>query len=167
MNRIVFKSQTVEWPTPVDVYRALDAEFHFDLDPCPINGTVDGTAPLFCDWTGRRVFCNPPYGPQIRDFLARATEAEVAVFLIPARTDTRWFHELVLPSAREVRFVKGRLKFGDAKNAAPFPSMIVVYQRHDLDDSTPHRSDDWLRALGAQDAIKEELFGEREFGSGK
>lgn len=62
-------------------------------------------------------------------FLERAMEADVAVFLIPARTDTKWFHDIVLPNAAEIRFVKGRLKFGDAKNSAPFPSMIVVFRK--------------------------------------
>ena len=76
------------------------------------------------------MFCNPPYGPGIRPFLERACEAQIAVFLIPARTDTRWFHEIVLPSAKEIRFIKGRLKFGDSENSAPFPSMIVVFS-HD------------------------------------
>jgi site-specific DNA-methyltransferase (adenine-specific) len=64
----------------------------------------------------------------VRAFLERALEAEVAVFLIPARTDTRWFHEIVLPYAAEIRFIKGRLKFSGAKNSAPFPSMIVVFK---------------------------------------
>jgi hypothetical protein len=58
----------------------------------------------------------------------RAAEAEIAVYLIPARTDTRWFHDLVLPVASEVRFIKGRLKFGDAKTDAPFPSMLVIFR---------------------------------------
>lgn len=115
------------WGTPAHVYQTLDAEFHFDFDPCPLNGTEDGTAPLFVPWQGRRVYCNPPYGPALRSFLERALEADIAVFLIPARTDTRWFHEIVLPKAKEIRFIKGRLKFGDAKNSAPFPSMIVVF----------------------------------------
>ena len=53
----------------------------------------------------------------------------MAVFLIPARTDTRWFHDIVLPKAKEIRFIKGRLKFGDAVNSAPFPSMIVVFKQ--------------------------------------
>jgi site-specific DNA-methyltransferase (adenine-specific) len=61
-------------------------------------------------------------------FLQRFHEPQLAVYLIPARTDTRWFHELVLPFASEIRFIKGRLKFGDAKNSAPFPSMLVVYR---------------------------------------
>jgi site-specific DNA-methyltransferase (adenine-specific) len=64
----------------------------------------------------------------LRPFLERAREADVAVFLIPARTDTRWFHEIVMPYAKEIRFIKGRLKFGGAKNSAPFPSMIVVFE---------------------------------------
>lgn len=77
---------------------------------------------------GRRVFCNPPYS-NIRPFLERAKEADVAVFLVPARTDTRWFHEIILPHAREIRFIKGRLKFGTATTGAPFPSMVVVFRR--------------------------------------
>ena len=123
-----FSSASDRWATPKAVYQGLDAEFHFDWDPCPLDGIENGKAPLFADWRGRRVFCNPPYGPKIGEWLQRGLEAELAVFLIPARTDTRWFHEIVLPKASEIRFIKGRLKFGDAKNSAPFPSMIVVFQ---------------------------------------
>jgi site-specific DNA-methyltransferase (adenine-specific) len=129
MNRVVFKSQTVEWPTPPEVYEQLNREFHFDFDPCPQGATEDGLASLFTSWAGKRVFCNPPYGPAIRKWLERAHEAQVAVFLIPARTDTKWFHELILPHAAEVRFIKGRLKFVGAKHCAPFPSMVVVFGR--------------------------------------
>jgi hypothetical protein len=82
---------------------------------------------LFTSWRGKRVFCNPPYGPGIEDWLKRGLEAEIAVYLIPARTDTRWFHNIVIPMAREIRFIKGRLKFGDAVNSAPFPSMVVIF----------------------------------------
>ena len=123
-----FSSGSQEWATPTDVYAALDAEFKFTFDPCPLGGTVDGTAPLFVRWFGQRVFCNPPYGPGLRPFLNRAVEADLAVFLVPARTDTRWFHDIVLPHAKEIRFVRGRLKFGGAKNTAPFPSMIVIFE---------------------------------------
>ena len=129
MNTAVhFSSASDAWATPGDVYAELNREFRFDFDPCPLGGTQDGTAPLFVSWHGRRVFCNPPYGPGIRPFLERAHEAEIAVFLIPARTDTRWFHEIVLPYAKEIRFVKGRLKFGGSENSAPFPSMVVIFQ---------------------------------------
>jgi site-specific DNA-methyltransferase (adenine-specific) len=124
-----FSSASDGWATPSDVYAALDAEFDFTFDPCPLGGTVDGTSTLFSPWGGHRVFCNPPYGPGIRKFLERAVEADLAVFLIPARTDTRWFHEIVLPFAKEIRFIKGRLKFGGAKYNAPFPSMVIVFRR--------------------------------------
>jgi site-specific DNA-methyltransferase (adenine-specific) len=117
---------TDRWKTPPEVYERLDEEFLFDFDPCPLDGEKDGLATLFVSWVGRRVFCNPPYGPGIKKWLERGLEAEVAVFLLPARTDTRWFHEVVLPKAREIRFIRGRLKFGMAKNSAPFPSMVVI-----------------------------------------
>jgi len=128
MNRVLFKSESVEWATPKGVYDALDGEFHFDFDPCPLDGSEDGLATLFTEWRGRRVFCNPPYG-DIAGWLRRGREAELAVFLVPARTDTRWFHELVMPFASEIRFIRGRLKFGHATNNAPFPSMLVVMRQ--------------------------------------
>lgn len=124
-----FGSATVEWATPKHLYAKLNAEFHFDFDPCPLGGTQDELAELFTSWRGKRVYCNPPYGPPIGKFIKRGFEADLAVFLVPSRTDTRWFHELVLPYAEEVRFVRGRLKFGDAKHPAPFPSMILVFRK--------------------------------------
>jgi hypothetical protein len=117
-----------EWPTPQKFYEVLDVEFHFNFDPCPLGGEHDGRSTLFTDWRNKRVFCNPPYGPEIPKFLARAVDAEVAVFLVPARTDTRWFHDIVLPNAKEIRFIRGRLRFGDGKNPAPFPSMVVIFR---------------------------------------
>lgn len=126
MNRVVFKSQSVEWATPKGVYDELAREFSFTFDPCPLGGTENGLSTLFKPWRGERVFCNPPYD-DIKRFLERAHEAELAVYLFPARTDTRWFHDIVLPKAAEIRFIRGRLKFGDAKNSAPFPSMIVIF----------------------------------------
>lgn len=122
-----FSAATDRWATPKAVFAALDSEFHFNFDPCPLDGIENGLATLFVDWAGKRVFCNPPYGPGISKWLERGLDAEVAVFLIPARTDTRWFHEIVLPKAQEIRFIKGRLKFGDATNSAPFPSMVVIF----------------------------------------
>lgn len=128
MNRVHFSAATDRWATPKNVYEVLDAEFHFNFDPCPLDGDGDGLAPLFCEWRGKRVFCNPPYGPGIGDWLRRGLEADLAVFLIPARTDTKWFHEICLPHAKDIRFIRGRLKFGGSKNSAPFPSMIVVFE---------------------------------------
>lgn len=126
-SRVVFSSATVEWRTPVKVYEELHREFQFDLDPCPLGGTEDGLATLLMPWQDRRVFVNPPYS-KIRPWLDRWREAELAVYLIPSRTDCRWFHEVVLPHADEIRFIRGRLTFGDATAPAPFPSMIVVFR---------------------------------------
>ena len=132
MKRDSFKTMSShahwEWPTPQSFYQRLDSEFHFDFDPCPLGGDVDGSARLLNNWSGRRVFCNPPYGPEIPKFLACWKDATVSVFLLPARVDTRWFHEICLPFADEIRFVKGRLRFGDGKYPAPFPSMVVIFK---------------------------------------
>ena len=125
-SRVVFSSASVEWATPHGVYDALNTEFHFTLDPCPLGGDQDGLATLFMPWAGQKVWCNPPYS-EIAKWLARWHEPELAVYLIPARTDTKYFHQIVLPHATEIRFIRGRLKFGGAKNSAPFPSMIVVF----------------------------------------
>lgn len=131
-----FSSASDRWATPSAVYEALDREFQFNFDPCPLDGDKDGLATLFTEWKGQRVYCNPPYGPGIGDWLKRGLEAELAVFLIPARTDTRWFHDIVLPNAKEIRFIKGRLKFGDAVNSAPFPSMLVVFDKREPDSKS-------------------------------
>ena len=129
MNRIVFKSQTVEWATAQAVYEVLNQEFAFNFDPCPLGGKEDGRSTLFCSWVGKRVFCNPPYGKDLWSWLVRGREAELAVFLLPARTDTAWFHDLCIAHASEIRFVRRRLTFGDAPNPAPFPSVIVIFRQ--------------------------------------
>ncbi len=126
INRALFKSMSVEWATPKALLEALTAEFAFNYDPCPLGGFGDG---LSESWKGKIVYCNPPYGPGIEKWLAAGKEAAVAVYLLPARTDTRWFHEKVLTEATEIRFIRGRLKFGDAKHNAPFPSVIVIFDR--------------------------------------
>lgn len=101
------------------------------MDPCKPGQVWDGK---ILPWDGERVFCNPPYGRGIGEWLAKGPEAELAVFLIPARTDTGWFHDHAL-KAKEIRFFRGRLKFSenhitprDGSNAAPFPSMLVIYE---------------------------------------
>lgn len=120
---VMFSSVSAEHATPEWLLVKLDAEFGFTLDPCPVGAVWDGR--LIC-WAGHRVFCNPPYGRGISSWLAKASEAVVAVYLLPARTDTKWFHEQVL-RAREVRFVRGRLRFGGAVHNAPFPSLVAVF----------------------------------------
>jgi DNA N-6-adenine-methyltransferase (Dam) len=126
-TKLFFSSATDKWSTPADLYEALAQEFLFDFDPCPIDPTEDGRTTR---WSGRRVYCNPPYGRGVGKWLERGPDAEVAVFLLPARTDTKWFHELVLPVASEVRFLQGRLKFGGfaGNSPAPFPSMLVIFR---------------------------------------
>lgn len=119
-----FSSASEHWATPRAVYDALNVEFKFDFDPCPLRGTENG---LKAEWRGRRVFCNPPYGPGIGEWLRRGLDADVAVFLLPARTDNRWFHDIAMPLSSEIRFLRGRLKFGGAAKDAPFPSMVVVF----------------------------------------
>ncbi len=81
---------------------------------------------------GEVVFCNPPYGKAIRDWVFKCWhEAQkpntTVVALLPARTDTTYFHKYIYNRVKEIRFIKGRLKFGDSKNSAPFPSMIVIF----------------------------------------
>lgn len=141
-NALFFSSKSVNWPTPKALFKELDNEFHFDFDPCPLGESEnDGSSPLFTSWQGKRVFCNPPYNRGISKFLERASEANIAVFLLPARTDTKWFHDLVLPKAKEIRFIKGRLCFGDPEDMskrAPFPTMLCIFR-------AAHASEDKLR----------------------
>lgn len=124
-----FSSITDHWSTPKDIYERLDREFKFNDDPCPLQGTGG----LSRDW-GTRVFINPPYS-EIKEWVAYAhaqakkDSTEVIVMLIPSRTDTRWWHDYVM-EATEIRFIKGRLKFGNAKNSAPFPSCVVIFKPH-------------------------------------
>lgn len=124
-SRVMFSSATDHWSTPLDVFKTLDDEFHFDFDPCPLKSLIDG---LNIQWGGV-TFCNPPYS-DIKNWMKKGYEesrkGKTVVFLIPSRTDTKWFHEYCVKG--EIRFIKGRLKFGDAKTNAPFPSMIVIFR---------------------------------------
>jgi len=138
-TEVMFSSKTEMWETPQDFFDKLNEEFHFTLDVCAIpenakcenfySPEIDG---LKQPWKGV-VWCNPPYGRQIGSWVRRALSASVAgntvVMLLPARTDTRWFHEYIYRRNNvEIRFLRGRLHFNREKNAAPFPSMIVVFR---------------------------------------
>lgn len=136
----MLSSEDMTWETPQDFFDELNKEFDFTLDPCATPETAkckkyytkedDG---LSKDWTGERVFCNPPYGSAIKDWVKKCGEenTEITVMLIPARTDTKYFHEYIYNKPNvEIRFIKGRLKFvGKQKGSgsAPFPSMVVVF----------------------------------------
>jgi len=122
----MFKSERNNWKTPSGFYTELDKEFHFDFDPCPSNPTFDGLA---IEW-GETNFVNPPYAREITKWIKKAFEewkkGKTIVMLLPSRTDTKWFHDYVM-KAKEIRFIKGRLKFDDQKNSAPFPSCLVIF----------------------------------------
>ena len=137
-SEVLYSSASDDWATPQYVFDELDSEFHSDLDPCAddrnhkcalyFTKEQDG---IKKSWGGHRVFCNPPYGKHIREWVRKAYEESrkpdtKVVMLIPARTDTQWFHDYVYGKA-EIRFIRGRLKYGGAKNNAPFASMIVVF----------------------------------------
>lgn len=135
INAGLFSSKTDNWGTPQDFFDKLDAEFNFTLDVCADESNhkcdkyftkeQDGLAQ---NWGSERVWCNPPYGREIGKWVEACAKCKsLAVMLLPARTDTRWFHNYIYKKA-EVRFIKGRLKFGDGKNSAPFPSMVVIFR---------------------------------------
>jgi site-specific DNA-methyltransferase (adenine-specific) len=147
----LFLRSSDEWSTPDDLYTALDDEFHFTLDAAAT--AENAKSPTFLDrdrdalkerWglipshlpTSPSIWMNPPYS-QVRRFMAKATEEAsrgcTIVCLVPSRTDTKWWHESVWDLAAhqprpgvEIRFLRGRLKFGISKNSAPFPSAIII-----------------------------------------
>jgi len=136
-NELMFSSATDMWATPQNFFDKLDAFFRFELDVCATSEnskcrkyfteTDDG---LKKDWFGT-VWMNPPYGREIGKWVAKAysqsrLHGSTIVCLLPARTDTKWWHDYCVKG--EITFIKGRLKFGDAKNSAPFPSAVVIFR---------------------------------------
>lgn len=140
-TNLMFSSKTDQWSTPQDFFDSLNREFSFTLDPCADSSNhkcdkyftkeVDGLAQ---SWGGETVFCNPPYGKAIKDWVKKCFEEAknpdtTVVLLIPARTDTTYFHDFIYKRPDvEIRFLRGRLKFGDGRNSAPFPSMVVIFR---------------------------------------
>lgn len=128
--------ETDVWGTPQWLFDALHKEFGFTLDPC--SDGSNAKCPKFYtprengllrDWGTETVFMNPPYSEVdewMRKAYGAAQEGATVVCLVPARTDTRWWHEYVMKG--EVRLIRGRLKFGNAENSAPFPSAIAVFR---------------------------------------
>lgn len=133
----LFSSETCEWPTPQWLFDALQAEFRFSLDPCSTESNrkcakfftlaEDG---LSQSWAGETVFMNPPYGRTIGLWMKKAFETSLTgstvVCLVPARTDSRWWHSFAMKG--EIRFLQGRLRFEGGQHSAPFPSAIVVFR---------------------------------------
>lgn len=136
MNRdAIFSSKTDEWATPRGLFDELDREFHFETDVCATK--ENAKCARFFTWqqdglAQKRGACwmNPPYGRTIGKWVRKAWEASregaTVVCLLPARTDTAWWHDYCMRG--EVRFIRGRLKFGDSKSGAPFPSAVVVFR---------------------------------------
>ena len=137
-------SNTNEWYTPKYLFDELNNEFNFNLDPCCTKNSAkcekyytkneDG---LSQSWKGHIVFMNPPYGREIKEWIKKAHDEffknnTTVVCLIPARTDTSYWHEYIFNKATDIRFLKGRIKFedvnGKSENSAPFPSAIVVFK---------------------------------------
>jgi phage N-6-adenine-methyltransferase len=130
-----FSSATDNWATPQDLFDKLNKVYNFELDVCASKENAkckrfftvqdDGLAK---DWTGT-CWMNPPYGREIGKWMAKAYESSKTgakvVCLVPARTDTGWWHDYAMNG--EVTFIRGRLKFGNSKNSAPFPSALVVF----------------------------------------
>lgn len=129
-------SNTDEWETPQNLFEYLDLEFNFDIDVCAnadnhkckvyFDKDIDG---LSQDWGCRTCWMNPPYGREIGKWVKKAADTAmgggVVVALLPVRTDTRWWEYVM--KASELRFIRGRVKFGNAKVGAPFPSVIAIW----------------------------------------
>lgn len=138
-NGAAFMMNKDDWETPQSLFDELDKKYHFTLDPCS-NGVnakcgkfyTKEENGLLMTWANEVVFCNPPYGRDLHKWVEKCHEESKhakIVLLIPARTDTRYFHEYIYGKA-EIEFLKGRLKFekfGKPMNSAPFPSMIVKW----------------------------------------
>lgn len=140
INKGLFTSKTDLWETPQKLFDELNNKYHFELDVCAIKEnakcekyyTIEDDG-LSQEWKGK-CWCNPPYGRQIGKLVKKASESDFCVMLLPVRTDSRWFHDYIYGKA-EIQFIKGRLKFGDSKNYAPFPSMIVIFNNPLITDA--------------------------------
>jgi len=136
-TKVMFSNKSDEWDTPQDFYDMLDEKYNFTLDPCasatsakcPVFFTEDMDG-LSRSWKGHTVFVNPPYS-DVKGWAKKCYEESkeddtMTVMLIPSRTDTKYFNDFVM-LATKIYFVRGRLKFGNQKNCAPFPSMVVEF----------------------------------------
>jgi site-specific DNA-methyltransferase (adenine-specific) len=132
-----FSHLTDEWSTPQAFFDKQDARWHFTLDVCATaenakcaayyTRVTDG---LIQSWSGQRCWMNPPYGREIGHWMRKAYEESLrgalVVCLVPARTDTAWWHDYAMHG--EIQFIRGRLKFSGGKTNAPFPSAVIVFE---------------------------------------
>jgi len=129
-----------DWRTPPDLFAAWHARFRFTVDAAASDDMLfprwwgEADDALTLSWAGERVYCNPPYGPHLGDWIRKAAEREavIAVLLIPVRSDTAWWHEAVWPCA-EIEFLRGRVGFAGMdpgqRTRAPFPSCLAIYRK--------------------------------------
>lgn len=136
---VMFSSKDLNAGTPLELYEELDKIFHFTLDPCTSEDNPLGSPKFYTvkddglkqSWRSERVYCNPPYGREYPKWVKKAyrevtfNKCELAVLLLPARTDTVIFHDYCCKG--EIWFLRGRLKFRGHESAAPFPSMLVIF----------------------------------------
>ena len=132
-----FSSKTDLWYTPQDFFKKYDDVYKFETDVCATDDNakcakyyteeMDG---LSQEWRGV-CWMNPPYGRTISKWMKKAYESSLTgatvVCLVPARTDTNWWHDYAMKG--DIEFIRGRLKFGGSKNSAPFPSAVVVFKQ--------------------------------------
>lgn len=136
VNKGLFTSNTDLWETPQGFFDALNSEFGFTLDVCALPDNAKCAAFFTKEQDGLKqpwqgvCWCNPPYGREIGKWVQKAYESSLegatVVLLLPARTDTKWFHDYCVKG--DIRFIKGRLKFEGSQNSAPFPSMVVIFR---------------------------------------
>ena len=136
MNDALFSSKTCEWETPAYLFEEYNYKYHFDLDICATNENAkclryftkeqDG---LRQEWRGV-CWMNPPYGREIGKWVEKAYKSALkgatVVCLLPARTDTSWWHDYCMKG--QIEFIRGRVKFGNSKHGVPFPSAIVIFE---------------------------------------
>ncbi|REI09518.1 DNA N-6-adenine-methyltransferase [Staphylococcus felis] len=142
-----YSSVSNEWTTPQELFDYLNDIYGFTLDPCSdgINAKcskyfTENDDGLSQDWSNEIVFMNPPYGRAIKDWIKKAYEESqkgaTVIALIPSRTDTKYWHDYCM-KANKITLIKGRVKFGDGKNSAPFPSAIVEFKPAHTHTHTP------------------------------
>lgn len=140
--KTMLSSEKMDWETPQDFFNELNKEFKFTLDPCASKENAkceryftEKENGLIQNWKDERCFVNPPYGSEIKNWVEKCynerNNTKLIVMLVPARTDTIYFHKYIYNKA-EIRFIKGRLKFvrkQEGSGSAPFPSMLVIYKK--------------------------------------
>lgn len=142
LQKAMVSSKTNEWPTPESVFAPLDKEFHFTLDPCSTDEntkcakhyTIKDNG-LSKEWANEIVFMNPPYGGHTGEWLRKAwresLNGAIVVCLIVSSTDRSYWHDYIFPHASEIRWLRGRVTFGEADSTAPFASAIVIFKLHE------------------------------------